>query len=73
MIDLEKLSHDLKMLTARKEEIHQAFHQISGAIDILQQYIKSLTETNTPEEDDSSPSSPININGTLTEQSECED
>lgn len=71
MIELEKLQSDLKVLTMRKDEIHQAFHQVCGAIDVLQQYIKSLTEAKKQEEEGEC--APICRTGTLTEVDNCED
>ncbi len=43
-LTLEKLNEDLALLNQRKEQALQGFHQILGAISIVQQMIERLKE-----------------------------
>ncbi len=58
-ITMDKLSNDLQVLKQRKEETLMNFHQILGAISILEQMIASFVqeqnhEKNTENEDECS-------------------
>jgi len=43
-MSIEQYNKDLEILNARKEQCHNAYHQILGAIDILNQLIQRAKE-----------------------------